>query len=94
MPLPINEIELIYTGLRFFGLRIYVKSTGDAEVDAAIKTVFKDDYMKTAPLRMERRDVSLVLGWYYEKQDSKTSVPVKEQNIGQSGLFEGITDGK
>ena len=62
------EVNTVYTGLKFFGQKIYVESTGDAEVDTAMKTVFKDDYRRTAPLRMQRRDVSLVLGWYYDKQ--------------------------
>jgi len=57
------QTNTINTGIKFCGLKIMIESSGDPEIDAAIKTMFKDQYLKTAPLRMERRDVSLVIGW-------------------------------
>ena len=56
-----NQID---TGIKFFGLRILLDSTGEPEVDKAAKSVFKDDYMKTAPLTIAMRpDVQLLLSW-------------------------------
>ena len=55
--------KMIYTGFKFFGLKIYIESTGDKEVDKAIRSTFKDDYCKTAPLSMSRADVQMVLEW-------------------------------
>lgn len=40
-----------------------LESTGDKEVDKAMKSIFKDDYCKTAPLSMSRADVQVVLKW-------------------------------
>lgn len=55
-----NKID---TGLQFFGLKIWLDSTGDTEIDKAAKSVFNDDYNKTAPLNISRPDVKLILEW-------------------------------
>lgn len=61
MEVPTNKI---YTGLQFFSLKIWLDSTGEPEVDKAVKSVFKDDYYKTAPLTIRSRpDVKLLLEW-------------------------------
>jgi len=67
---------MIYTGIKFFGQKIMVESTGDKNIDAAIKSVFVDDYQKTAPLQMDREDVQIALAWSRD-----------EQKAGQLGLF-------
>lgn len=54
---------MINTGLKIFGQKIMIESTGIPEVDKALKTVFHDDYRKTAPLDMFREDVQIVLAW-------------------------------
>ena len=51
------------TGIKFFSQRILIESTGNLEVDKAMKSVFYDDYNKTAPLDMSREDVQIVLRW-------------------------------
>lgn len=58
--LPTNRID---TGIKFFGLRIWLDSTSELETDKAAKLVFKDHYRKTAPLLMSRADVKLILEW-------------------------------
>lgn len=40
---------------------------GDDEVDAAIKTLFHDDYRKTAPLSINRPDSQIVLAWMKDR---------------------------
>ena len=52
-----------YTGLKFVGQKIFIESTGHDDVDAAIKTTFKDHYRRTAPLEMRRADVQLICKW-------------------------------
>jgi hypothetical protein len=53
----------IYTGIKFFGLKVWLDSTGELEMDEAAKSVFRDDYRKTAPLEISRPDVKLILEW-------------------------------
>ena len=60
------ENKIIYSGSKFFGLKIYFQSTGDKEVDAAMKTLFHDSYHRTAPLEMSRPDAKIVMKWYYK----------------------------
>lgn len=57
----------IDTGIKFFSQKILIESTGDDEVDAAIKTLFHDDYRKTAPLSINRPDSRIVLAWIKKK---------------------------
>lgn len=54
---------MIKTGQKFFGLKIMLDSTGIDEVDAALKTMFKDQYRRTAPLSVLRPDCQVVLAW-------------------------------
>ena len=56
-------IDTIYTGTKLFRQKILIESTGDKAVDAAFKTIFHDQYHRTAPLEMRRADVQLVLNW-------------------------------
>ncbi len=55
------------TGITFFGQKIYIASTGDDEVDAAIKTLFHDKFHRSAPLSMTRPDTKIVMAWMYDK---------------------------
>ena len=75
---------MIYTGSKFFNKKIFIESFDNKELDAALKSVFYDHYHKTAPLRMARVDVRLLLN-SIEAVD--TGVPVKEQKAGQLALF-------
>lgn len=75
----------IYTGSKFFNKKIFIESFGDEELDAALKSAFHDHYHKTAPLRMARADVQLLLNSKVEAVD--TGVPVREQRKGQQLLF-------
>lgn len=54
---------MINTGIKFFGQKILIESTGIEDVDAAMKQLFYDDYKNTASLDMIRKDVQLVLAW-------------------------------
>lgn len=54
---------MIKTGQKFFGLKITLESTGIDEIDAALKTMFKDQYRHTAPLLISRSDCQVVLAW-------------------------------
>jgi len=67
------ENEIIYTGERFFGKKLYIESFGDKAVNAALKSVFHDSYHRTAPLEMRREDVQILLN--------------AEPKQGQLGLF-------
>ena len=72
-----NQID---TGIRFFGLKIWLDSTGEPEVDKAAKSVFKDHYLRTAPLTIATRpDCQIMLKW--------GKSPTKQLQ-GQGGLFE------
>jgi len=54
---------LIDTGIKYFGQKIFIESTGNNMVDEALKTVFHDDFYRTAPLEMRRIDAQIVLRW-------------------------------
>ena len=54
---------MIKTGQKFFGLKVMLDSTGVDEVDKAIKTLFHDQYNRTAPLLMSRPDSQIVMAW-------------------------------
>lgn len=69
-----------YTGEKFLNLKIYIDSTGDTEVDEAIKTVFHDYIRRTSPLEMRRPDVKIAMAWLYDNTK-------KEQRKGQIPLF-------
>ena len=62
------EADKIDTGLKFFNRKIFIESSGDKDVDKALKSTFKDDYFKTAPLEMRRTDVQLILAWSGNKK--------------------------
>ncbi len=55
-----NEDGLKFTGSKWCGQRIYIKSTGDDMLDNALKSTFHDQFHKTAPLEMRRADVQFV----------------------------------
>jgi len=59
--------DYIYTGVHFFCQKIFIESTGDKEIDKAIKSTFKDEYKKAAPLTMIRDDVQITLAWRNKK---------------------------
>ena len=79
---------MIYAGFKFFGRKIYLESTGDKDIDSALKTVFYDDYHKTRPLTIsERADVRLLLA-RQQRLAAETGISKPEQLAGQKGLFE------
>lgn len=59
--LPVNSI--IDTKIRFFGQKILLESSGSTEIDKALKSTFKDDYLKIAPLQISRDDCQVLLKW-------------------------------
>jgi len=63
--------EPIKTGMKFCGLNILIDSTGIAEVDKAIKTMYYDSSRRTAPLGIIRKDVQLVMAWLRGKVEKK-----------------------
>lgn len=69
--LKVNEI---YTGLKFFNKKIFIESFDNKELDAALKSVFHDHYRRTAPLRMARADVQLLLNTVRAKSRSDGSI--------------------
>ena len=85
MTLPLNQ--MINTGLKFFGQKIMLQSTGHDDVDAALAQLYRDDSVPSAPLAIQRADVQLVLAWNRGELED-TGVPVAEARAGQMGLFE------
>lgn len=73
----------IYTGSKFFNKKIFIESFDNKELDAALKSVFHDHYHGTAPLRMARADVQMLLNSDKKKIEQKI-----EQRQGQMALFE------
>jgi len=66
--------DKLFTGSKFFGLKIWIDSTGRKDVDEAMLQVFHDNYHRTAPLGMNRPVVQLVLAWSRgELPDQQTS---------------------
>ncbi len=57
------EKQMIYTGIKYFGQKIFIESTGDELVDSALKSTFEDDYRRTGPIEIRREDVQIVLNW-------------------------------
>jgi hypothetical protein len=84
--------DLITTKERFFGLRLYLDSTGEADVDEAILSLFHDHYTGSGALEISRTDSQIVLEWNKKRgkrlQAVDTGVPVKEARQGQKALFE------
>lgn len=85
----------INTGLKYCRQRILLTSTGDDTVDAALKSMFIDDWNKTAPLSMSRSDVACVCAWMKtedEKSDAaaRAGLTVKEMKQGQLSLLENL----
>jgi len=62
--------NLIYTGEKFFGKKLFIESFDNKEADEALKTVFHDHYHKSAPLRMAREDVQMLLN--FQRAASRT----------------------
>ena len=81
-------VGYIYTGSIWLCQKIFIESTGDKEIDAALKSTFHDQFHRTKPLRMTRADVQTVLAWRNKKLGIDTGVPVAEQKQGQKGLWE------
>lgn len=78
------EVNTIYTGIKFCRRKVLIESTGDKEVDAALKKIFHDKFHCTAPLTMARDDVQFVLAW----MRGETGISVAEQRAGQGCLWE------
>ncbi len=72
--------KIINTGIKFFGLKVLLESSGSPEIDKAAKSTFKDSYW-LASADASRVDVRKMLAW------SQITKPVKEQKAGQGALF-------
>lgn len=72
----------IYTGSKWLGRKILIESSGDEEIDDALKSTFHDKFHGTRPLDMWRADVKLVLKYQAE------GVSAKKQPNSEIGLFE------
>jgi hypothetical protein len=53
--------ETIYTGIRWFGHKVFLESSGDRVFDGALKRMFVKDYHKSGPLEISDPDVQLCL---------------------------------
>jgi hypothetical protein len=53
--------ETIYTGIRWFGHKVLLESSGDQVFDGALKKVFVKDFNKSGPLEISNSDVQLCL---------------------------------
>lgn len=60
--------KMIYIGSKWFNQKIYIESSGDDVVDAALKSTFHDQFHRTAPLRMARADVQTILSFQKDKK--------------------------
>lgn len=78
--MPTNQI---YTGTKWLGQKVLIDSSGDKEIDAALKSTFHDRFHRTAPLDMWREDVQIVIKY---QNDKNAGVPIK-QKAGQMPLF-------
>ncbi len=52
----------INTGIKFFGLKVLLESSGEREIDKAARDVFKDSYW-LAVVPAIRHDVRVLLEW-------------------------------
>jgi len=55
------QADRIYTGIKFFGRKVFVEGFGDEVADAALKQLFYDSYTRTRPLEMRRPESQIVL---------------------------------
>lgn len=60
----------INTGIKFFGLKILLESTGDKEIDKAAKTAFDAAYWVASP-PASRPDVRLMLEWSKRRKEQE-----------------------
>jgi len=58
---------MIDTGLKYLGQKILLESSGRKDIDKALKSTFRDDYRRTAPLEIAREDVQILLKWHNKK---------------------------
>jgi hypothetical protein len=70
-----------YTGIKFFGQKILIESTGKEDVDVAMKQLFHDDYKNTASLDLIREDVQLVLAWSRDELEEPAIEPKKQMEL-------------
>lgn len=52
--------QFVWTKQKHFGFKIYLESSGDNELDEALRTLFVDAHNRTAPLEMTRPDVQVL----------------------------------
>jgi len=52
---------MINTGIKFFGKKILLESSGDEVVDGALKRTFVKDYTKSGPIRIDNEDAQICL---------------------------------
>ncbi len=59
---------MINTGIKFFGLKVLLESSGNPEVDEAAKSTFKDSYW-LASADASRVDVRKMLEWSQKSKE-------------------------
>ena len=52
---------IIYMGIRWFGHKVFLESSGDRVFDGALKRIFVKDFNKSGPLEIRLPDVQLCL---------------------------------
>ncbi len=62
--------KIINTGIKFFGLKVLLESSGSPEIDKAAKSTFKDSYW-LASVDANRFDVRKMLKWSQKTKETK-----------------------
>ena len=63
---------MIYTGTKWLGQKVMIESSGDGEIDDALKSTFHDYLHRTKALDMWRADVKLVLKYQQDKMEGNS----------------------
>ena len=80
-------LEPIYTGIRYCRRKILIESTGDGEVDAALKEAFLRDYRHTGANEMWRPHVKRLMLWMQE-EDAKGDREKAKRERDKYALFD------
>ncbi len=86
--------DMIYTGVRYCRRKILIESTGDDEVDAALKEMWLRDYGHTGrgANEMWRPHCKIVMAWMEAKDAKDERAKVKKQRD-KYALFELTEEG-
>ncbi len=74
--------RIINTGIKFYGIKVLLESTGEPEIDRAARDVFKDSYW-LAGVPAINWNVRLLLEWSQKDKD------ITEHLSGQLALWQG-----